>query len=200
VSSPLSEGAGIITRPPSTVDKDVEPPAGVTQVLFADDVGVNRQLFDMNVRRFFGKGWSVKTVATAQEAVEMARTIQLDVIIMDEIFAGHAMQGSEAIRLIREHYGRQGGDHAPVIIWCTGHADEELKAGAVMEAGADACWGKPMPSAADGSMQRELGVLLARKRSQRPTPMRASWHLPESPSPTSSTTPPPTGMDVTRIS
>eukprot|EP00966_Prymnesium_polylepis_P077360 1792028-Prymnesium_polylepis.1 len=40
------------------------------KILIADDIGVNRQLFELNVRRFFGKGWSVVSAETAEEAVD----------------------------------------------------------------------------------------------------------------------------------
>ena len=57
------------------------PPHGV--MLLADDIGVNRQLFEMNVRKFFGRGWSVVSVATAEAAVAEASARDFDVILMD---------------------------------------------------------------------------------------------------------------------
>ena len=75
---------------------------------------------------------------------------------MDEIFSPEpgAMRGSAAITRLRS-LGGEGG-RRPVIIHCTGQIDvccdgEVCSAGALGRAiGADALWGKPMPSFTNG--------------------------------------------------
>jgi len=131
-------------------------------MLHVDDIGVNRQLFELNVRRFFGKGWALISAETAEAAVQAADCESFDLILMDELFPG-AMQGSDAIREIREREASRGVAGA-VIVSCTGHADNEARVAAIKEAGADAVWGKPMPSAADGTIQRQIASLIAERR------------------------------------
>lgn len=83
-----------------------------------------------------------------------------DLLITDENFALDAtvLKGSDCVRLLRA-----AGLTLPVVI-CSGNASGVDDADqAFLSAGADTCWGKPIPSWSDGSMQRQLAALLHRE-------------------------------------
>ena len=88
-----------------------------------------------------------------------------DLLITDENFGDgpSALRGSECVQLLRA-----AGLRLPVII-CSGNAGDGLFSDMLKDAeyvpylmrmGADACWGKPLPSWSDGTMQRQLASLL----------------------------------------
>ena len=165
-SSPLTLGAN---RSPKASPRPTPTSKGFpTQgtILVADDVGINRNITEMNVRRFFGKGWVCTTVGTAEAAVEESAAQPFDVIIMDEIFQG-GMRGTEAIQLIRKAEAtRKGQQTTAVIISCTGQGEYAGADTFFLNAGADAVWGKPQPNAADGTMQKALALELMKRQSK----------------------------------
>jgi hypothetical protein len=67
------------------------------------------------------------------------------------------MRGSTAIRLLREREAVEGLVSVTVIS-CTGNASHESSK--LLESGANLVWNKPFPSAEDGSMQRDVAMLL----------------------------------------
>ena len=67
------------------------------------------------------------------------------------------MRGSTAIRLLREREAAEGLVSVTVIS-CTGNASHESSK--LLESGANLVWNKPFPSAEDGSMQRDIAMLL----------------------------------------
>ena len=69
----------------------------------------------------------------------------------------NCMRGSSAIRLLREREAAEGLVSVTVIS-CTGNASHE--SGKLKESGANFVWNKPFPSAEDGSMQRDIAMLL----------------------------------------
>ena len=79
---------------------------------------------------------------------------------MDEIFSDiddNCMRGSTAIQLLREREAAEGLVSV-MVISCTGNASHE--SGKLLESGANFVWNKPFPSAEDGSMQRDIAMLL----------------------------------------
>ena len=103
------------------------------------------------------------------QALELAAEIPFDVVVMDEIFSPEpgALRGSAAIARLRGLSDSDGGGgrrRRPVLIHCTGQTDASGDGGTCWlgrAAGADALWGKPMPSFTDGSMQRIVADLLS---------------------------------------
>ena len=133
-------------------------------VLVADDQLTNRRLLQRAFTKFFGEGWSVTEASTAEQALELAGRTDFDIVVMDEIFSMETgvLRGSEAIKRLR----RQAHDieaaastRRPVIIHCTGQTADDTTA-TLLDAGADALWGKPMPCFTNGEMQRLVAALL----------------------------------------
>ncbi len=155
----LLHGEGEHARAAPPPPAAVAPPpqfAPNLRVLVADDQPTNRRLLRRAFTSFFGEGWAVREASTAEQALELATETAFDVVVMDEIFSPEpgAMRGSAAITRLRSLGGEGGG--RPVIIHCTGQTDvccdgEVCSAGALGRAvGADALWGKPMPSFTNG--------------------------------------------------
>ena len=140
------------------------------RVLVADDQQTNRRLLERAFTKFFGEGWSVAEASTAEQALELSGESDFDIVIMDEIFSMEAgvLRGSEAIKRLRrqacdaEAAGRSR-KRRPVIIHCTGQTthDAAVDQKALLDSGADALWGKPMPCFTNGEMQRMVADLLA---------------------------------------
>jgi signal transduction histidine kinase len=148
------------STPVPVVPPTCEFRAGV-RVLVADDVRVNRTLLTRAFTTRFGIDWAVTEVATAKEALEALRAgHDFQLVVMDEIFSDtdvNCMRGSSAIRLLREREAAEGLVSVTVIS-CTGNASHE--SGKLKESGANFVWNKPFPSAEDGSMQRDIAMLL----------------------------------------
>ena len=83
---------------------------------------------------------------------------RFDLIVMDEIFervpGEKLMRGSECTRQLRT-----AGVQTPVIA-CSGNVSGAESEKLFLEAGADLVWGKPFPDFTDGSMQRDIAMLL----------------------------------------
>ncbi len=114
---------------------------------------------------------------TAEQALELAAETAFDVVVMDEIFSPEpgALRGSAAIARLRglsDGDEGGGGRRRPVLIHCTGQTDASGDGGACslgghrlgLAAGADALWGKPMPSFTNGEMQRIVADLLSSRQ------------------------------------
>ena len=84
-----------------------------------------------------------------------------DMVVIDEIFCDEpsSMRGSDATRQLREHEVAAGLPPA-IVVACTGNAS--YMEAALLEH-ADLVWGKPFPDFSDGTMQRSLTPLLARR-------------------------------------
>ena len=82
-------------------------------------------------------------------------------LVMDEVFSDMdvgVMRGSAAIQLLRQREALEGRERLKIVS-CTGNSVGESCAH-LLEAGADAVWGKPFPNVQDGSMQRRVARLL----------------------------------------
>jgi CheY-like chemotaxis protein len=126
------------------------------------------------------KGWTVTESATAREMLQLLGVDAddplgtataaaaggsassrpaahgFDLLITDDIFSFDAaeLKGRDAVRILRT----AGLTDLPVII-CSGGADGPHEM-ALADSGAHRVWGKPIPSWADGTMQRELSYAL----------------------------------------
>ena len=136
--------------------------------LVADDVKTNRRALVLHLRKVGINPTDIVECATAEDAVEQVRHAReaadpFDLIFMDEAFGDGRMRGSEAVLTIRqyERLCTADGLRPPIVVRVTGHQNEDkLLEESFLREGANAAWGKPFPSAADGSMQRALGPLL----------------------------------------
>ena len=84
---------------------------------------------------------------------------------MDEHFDARsgATLGTDVIRRMRAIEGEDGpGGRRAAVISCSGNSNEDDAgaSSAFLEAGADDCWCKPIPSFIDGTMQRRLAGVL----------------------------------------
>ena len=108
--------------------------------------------------------------ASVDGTVARRHWTDFDLVITDENFSPDpaGLKGSDCVRLLRA-----AGCTLPIIL-CSGNVDGDGADGAApgqlserdavfVDAGADACWGKPIPSWTDGSMQTQLAALF-RKR------------------------------------
>ena len=149
------------------------------RVLLVDDVPMNLKILQYALSVGCGTDWRIVKCLVSDEAVKVfagaaASADPFAIVIMDEHFKSGQLRGSEAIRRIRalEEAAAAAGaaqGAAPgaatsraVIITCTGNTgsghDEEDRV--YYDAGADAVWGKPIPSWTDGTMQASLEQLL----------------------------------------
>ena len=85
------------------------------RVLVVDDLEVNRRLALLLLRSL---GCEAETAASGREACEMAMRLPYDLIFMDVQMPG--MDGLEATRILRTHYGDEG----PRIVAMTANAIE----------------------------------------------------------------------------
>eukprot|EP00965_Chrysotila_dentata_P087940 2903336-Pleurochrysis_carterae.AAC.2 len=120
------------------------------RVLVADDMRMNRKLLHRVLQHEMKAEWVVETVETAEEAMERVFSAEprFGLVIFDENFGADRINGSQAIRRIR-----QAGFMNLVIISCTGGLGGTSSEEEILACGADAVWGKPFPSWVDGTMQ-----------------------------------------------
>lgn len=157
-------------RPAATLPSNVSPPHAAppprfkpgVNVLVADDMRLNRQLLRRAFETEFGANWTVREAATAEEAIALlVGGHGFHLLVMDEVFSDMdvgVMRGSAAIQLLRQREALEGRERLKIVS-CTGNSVGESCAH-LLEAGADAVWGKPFPNVQDGSMQRRVARLL----------------------------------------
>ena len=135
------------------------------RLLLADDMLMNCKLLKAALLAIRPQ-WTVTIVRSAEEAVERVLAAPSDapfeLICMDEHFSSPGcttmMLGSEGIAHIREHERTCMVDLPAAIVSISGDpAAETYSAAHRMQT---RIWGKPYPSATDGSMQKELKRLL----------------------------------------
>ena len=133
------------------------------RVLVADDMAYNRQVAAKIFSRF---SWDVTEVESAEQVIErlLHTGEQYDILVIDEAFSPGLMLGSEAIRLLRSKLLTSEGQPPLFIISCTGSVDCGAMSGkesALLQAGANLVWSKPLPNWVDGTLQRQLAAHLA---------------------------------------
>jgi signal transduction histidine kinase len=150
VPAPLVEKAPRV--PPVCFARDA-------RILIADDVRMNRQVLRLMICKV-ADSWTVIEAETTTAALQLATRSRFDLIIIDEIFGDDPGEerGSDVIVALRAAEREQPPARPAVIVSCTGN--EAYEAAALLTKGADAVWPKPVPSATDGSLQRELAKLL----------------------------------------
>jgi len=148
------------TQPPSTqvedAADDLPPLPEKLRILLADDIKMNRVALKLSCKQLTGD-WEWVEVETAEAALEKLRDPfeGFGLVIMDENFDKASsldrnstpMRGSEAIRVLRtEIEPSQNVARIPVIS-CSGYSDvsNPEHSSALLEAGADIVWGKPLP-------------------------------------------------------
>jgi CheY-like chemotaxis protein len=115
-------------------------------VLVVDDLEDNRELFAYALER---AGFTVQTAMNGAEAVELAARIRPSVIVMD--LAMPVMDGWEATRRIR---ASPATADVPILA-LTAYTDARSRKAAI-DAGCDACLGKPYSPADLAERVREM--------------------------------------------
>ena len=121
-----------------TPREEVLPIEEPLSVLIVDDVKMNRTMFGRRIKKFVAPNCELTEAATGEEALEKVSHKTFDVIIMDHYMeeAGGVMVGTDAVFAMRRMRIES------TIGLCSGN-DIHNEA---MEAGADYCWRKPIPS------------------------------------------------------
>ena len=108
------------------------------KVLVVDDNIINLKLMREILKVLKAKS----TLAnSAEEGIEEFNAMEFDIIFMDENMP--SMQGTDAIKYMRNEYNCKHIETRPIIIGLTGSADKETK-DRLMDAGADAVLTKPV--------------------------------------------------------
>ena len=121
-----------------SVTEEILPIEEPLAVLIVDDVKMNRAMFGRRIKKFVAPNCQITEAATGEEAIELCGRQTFDVCIMDQYMseAGGVMVGTDAVFAMR----RMRLDS--IIVLCSGNElDQEA-----IEAGADYCWKKPIPS------------------------------------------------------
>lgn len=121
-----------------TPREEILPIEEPLSVLIVDDVKMNRTMFGRRIKKFVAPNCELTEAATGEEALEILSHKAFDVIIMDHYMeeAGGVMVGTDAVFAMRRMRVES------TIVLCSGN-DIQNEA---MEAGADYCWRKPIPS------------------------------------------------------
>ena len=130
-------------------DEDLEQGEGVREeevlvietplsILIVDDVRMNRAMFGRRIKKSVAPNCEITEAATGEEAIDLCAQGKFDIIIMDQYMeeAGGVMVGTDAVFAMRRMRIES------VIIVCSGNDIHDE----AMEAGADFCWKKPIPS------------------------------------------------------
>ena len=107
-------------------------------VLVVDDNVINLKFMQEVLRRL---DLQVTLTQSGEESIEKVRSSKIDLIFMDENMP--KMQGTEAIRTIRDEESKSGSENRMTIIGLTGDADKKTEE-AILAAGADGVLTKPV--------------------------------------------------------
>jgi CheY-like chemotaxis protein len=110
------------------IDRDlgVQPRAAVPlKLLVAEDSNDSFNLFQVYVR---GEGHTVSRAFTGAEAVDMVKTNEYDLVMMDVDMP--VMDGYTATRTIREWETRQGRTRIPIVLLSAESAQRQRRIGA----------------------------------------------------------------------
>jgi CheY-like chemotaxis protein len=86
----------------------------MTRILVVEDEGV----IALHIKRILSPlGYEVTVASTSQEAIDLAKDLKPDVVLMDVSLRGSPLDGLEADEVIQR-------GHAVPVIYLTGYADE----------------------------------------------------------------------------
>lgn len=120
--------------------------------LIVDDIKMNRMMLKRRFQKGVAPNCSITEVPTGEKALEILETGSFDVIIVDQYMedAGGMLLGTDTILAMRRQKIKS------LIIGCSGNDIEKD----FLEAGADYCWQKPLPS--NATIIRQLRIHLLR--------------------------------------
>ncbi|MEA1650306.1 ATP-binding protein [Nitrospirillum sp. BR 11164] len=133
---------------PDAASRPAASPYRRFKVLLADDVSENLELAEIHL---LAQGHDVTRAHDGREAVEKARQLAFDIILMDVQMP--RLSGKAAVRLIRE-FERETGRHVPVIALSANDCSAERRE--CLEAGMTAYMTKPLDFDALGALAQQL--------------------------------------------
>lgn len=118
--------------------EDTSPLQEPIQILITDDIKMNRVMLKRRFQKCIAPNCTIKEASTGEAALEICKTEEFDVVIMDQYMqeASGVMVGTDVIIAMR----RSRND--AVMIGCSGNDLEDKFA----SAGADIVWKKPIPT------------------------------------------------------
>ena len=141
-----------ISQPQTTVSTKQEPiPRGKGLILIVDDQEDNRELLRSRLHR---EGFQTETAASGQEALDLLRTLPIDLVLLDVLMPG--MDGTEVLKNIKRDPVLSS---VPVIMLSA--LDEIERVVQCIEGGAEDYLPKPFNPVL---LRARIGVALERKR------------------------------------